>query len=85
MININKVKNEFEVTRAYARVYVQGNLDQLRSQYGEKYLAIVKDAGVIDSDKSKTSLIKRLQESNNQRGIVIDTIVNFTKPKLSNN
>jgi len=85
MVNINEAKQEFVNTLVYARVYVQENLDKLRSQYGERYLAIAKVDGVVDSDEDKSSLIQRLQASNDQRGIVIDTISNLIKPNLSNN
>jgi len=85
MSDINESIRKIVDTIVYARVYVQENLDNLRSQYGERYLAIAHADGVVDSDEDKNSLIQRLQKSNDQRGIIIDTISNLIKPNLSNN
>lgn len=81
----NEVVRAFEKTRHYARMYVREHCEELERQYGERYLAIAENAGVIDSDENKFLLIKRLQASCDQRGIVIDTIVHLTKPEVSHN
>ncbi len=81
----NEVVWAYEKTCAYARKYAMNNLKELERKYEIKYLAIAENAGVIDSDENKLSLVKRLQANGDQRGIVIDTIVNLTKPRLYNN
>lgn len=82
---IKEAFQSFEKTLAYARKYVLNNQEELERKYGERYLAITEEVGVVDSDIDKKSLIKRLQASGGQRGIIIDTIDELTKPRISNN
>lgn len=85
MMNRDEVLQAFERTCAYARKYVGDNQEELRKMYGNKYLAIAENIDVIDVDNNKASLIKRLRASSDKRSIVIDNIVNLTKPKPCNN
>ena len=85
MIRRNEVVKAFEKTSAYARQYVIDPREELERKYGRRFLAIAENAGVIDSDENRFSLIKRLQKSDDQRSILVDNIANLTKPKLYNN
>lgn len=85
MINRNEALQEFERTLAYARLYIRDNQEEFKTRYEGRYLAIALNEGVIDSDEDRISLIRRLQVSNDKRSMVIDNIINLTKPKLSNN
>lgn len=60
-------------------------VQELERKYGERYLAITEEIRVVDSDIDKISLIRRLQTSGDQRGIIIENIHELTKPRISNN
>ena len=76
---------EFKDTIAYAMKYVNENLEELERKYGTRYLAIANKVGFIDSDLNKDTLTERLKSSGEQRPIVINPLINLTKPKISNN
>ncbi len=84
-ININEARAMFERTSFYARKYVSQNVDELKRNYGLKYLAIALDEGVVDSDENKFNLIKRLQDKGDERSVILDTIENLLRAKVVNN
>lgn len=85
MFNKNKVVKAFEKTNAYARQYVMDHREELERKYGQRFIAIAENEGIIDSDENRFSLIKRLQKSNDQRSILVDNISNLIKPRIYNN
>ena len=59
--------------------YVQGNAQKLRTEYGENYIAVLGEQGVIDSDKDQSALVRRVA-GKGKRGLLVTTISDITDP-----
>lgn len=84
-INPAEVKAMFRKTLTYARVYLKIDESKYGEEYGWRFIAIVLNGCIIDSDVNNSDLIKRLKENGDTRSIIIGTIEEFLKPEVSNN